>query len=279
MAKAERILILSGERDQARGIGLPLERAGYRVSYAHRKAIATEILRTLHPDLAIVGHVFTDGAQGEYIQMIRAGDENDHRTRIVAVRPPGPDLSRDHVAADGYLLQEFTPEEVVDTVGSLFRSQKLLDSYREEIRLLKHNHNQLQQAYSRALLRSKYLSTSLERLEKEMAGLQSLPESERNPDRVKALSELAGAISHELNQPLTIIIGRIQLLRRLAETPSLDRETLDVIEEQAKRMAEIVRKIANINQYATKPYVGEKAILDLDRASVNCEEGHKTDLN
>ena len=44
----------------------------------------------------------------------------------------------------------------------------------------------------------------------------------------------------------------------------------EVIEGEAERMAEIVRKIGKITKYETKSYVGKQKILDLDRAS---EEG------
>jgi hypothetical protein len=40
-----------------------------------------------------------------------------------------------------------------------------------------------------------------------------------------------------------------------------------VIESEADRMAEIVRKIGKITKYETKSYVGKQKILDLDRAS------------
>ena len=40
-----------------------------------------------------------------------------------------------------------------------------------------------------------------------------------------------------------------------------------MIEGEAERMAEIVRKIGKITRYETKSYVGRQKILDLDKAS------------
>ena len=81
------------------------------------------------------------------------------------------------------------------------------------------------------------------------------------------LVELAGALAHELNQPLTSIMGYVQLLRRLLPGENSDlHEYASVLEKEADRMAEIVRKIGHITRYETKSYVGQSRILDLDRS-------------
>jgi PAS domain S-box-containing protein len=81
------------------------------------------------------------------------------------------------------------------------------------------------------------------------------------------VAELAGAAAHELNQPLTSVIGYAGLLkRRLADFPE-HLAALDVIIDQSERMAEIVRKVGRITKYETMNYVGEAKILDLEKAS------------
>jgi signal transduction histidine kinase len=81
------------------------------------------------------------------------------------------------------------------------------------------------------------------------------------------VAELAGAAAHELNQPLTSILGYAQLIQRqsAAEAPHL--RAVGVIREQAERMADIVKKIGRITKYETMPYVGGASILDLDRST------------
>jgi signal transduction histidine kinase len=81
------------------------------------------------------------------------------------------------------------------------------------------------------------------------------------------IAELAGAAAHELNQPLTSVIGYAELLaRQLARDPVASRNA-QIIVSEAQRMAEIVRKVGSITKYETKSYVGEARILDLERAS------------
>lgn len=89
-------------------------------------------------------------------------------------------------------------------------------------------------------------------------------------ERQAIVAELAGAAAHELNQPLTSVRNYATLLRRLLEAGSHASSAAEVIESEAERMAEIVRKIGKITKYETKSYVGKQKILDLDRAS---EEG------
>lgn len=81
------------------------------------------------------------------------------------------------------------------------------------------------------------------------------------------LAELAGATAHELNQPLTSVMGYADLLMRKLDSDSPGYRAAQVIQDQAQRMAEIVRKIGKLTRYETKSYVGEQRILDLDRAS------------
>jgi PAS domain S-box-containing protein len=86
-------------------------------------------------------------------------------------------------------------------------------------------------------------------------------------ERQAIVAELAGAAAHELNQPLTSVRNYATLLRRLLEPGTSAASAAEVIEGEAERMAEIVRKIGKITKYETKSYVGKQKILDLDRAS------------
>jgi signal transduction histidine kinase len=81
------------------------------------------------------------------------------------------------------------------------------------------------------------------------------------------LAELAGATAHELNQPLTSVMGYAELLMRKTGDDEPVYRAVSIIHDQAQRMAEIVRKIGKLTRYETKSYVGEQRILDLDRAS------------
>jgi PAS domain S-box-containing protein len=81
------------------------------------------------------------------------------------------------------------------------------------------------------------------------------------------IAELAGATAHELNQPLTSVLGYTELAKRkLKKEEEIDR-ILDIILSETERMADIVRKIGRITKYETKSYVGEQRIVDIERSS------------
>jgi PAS domain S-box-containing protein len=101
-------------------------------------------------------------------------------------------------------------------------------------------------------------------LEAELSKAQSnLREQEKNV----AVAELAGATAHELNQPLTAVMGYAELLLRHLDSSSPLHRAATVIVAESERMAAIVRKIGGITKYETMTYVGGSQILDLDRAS------------
>jgi PAS domain S-box-containing protein len=87
------------------------------------------------------------------------------------------------------------------------------------------------------------------------------------------LAELAGATAHELNQPLTSVMGYAELLMRKVGEQAPAFRAAQVIHNEAQRMAEIVRKIGKLTRYETKSYVGEQRILDLDRAAADEPDG------
>lgn len=90
--------------------------------------------------------------------------------------------------------------------------------------------------------------------------------------RQDAVAEMAGAAAHELNQPLTSVMGYAEFLRRsVQDTPSLA-HAIEVILSETQRMADIVRKVGKVTRYETKPYVGGAKIIDLDRSSTPEDE-------
>ena len=80
--------------------------------------------------------------------------------------------------------------------------------------------------------------------------------------------ELAGAAAHELNQPLTSVMGYAQmLLRKLeADRPAPARSWR---RSSMRRSAwpSIVRQLGSLTRYETKSYVGGAQIIDLDRSA------------
>lgn len=105
-----------------------------------------------------------------------------------------------------------------------------------------------------------------ERLRME-AKLSEAEEELRTREKQALIAELAGAAAHELNQPLTSVLGYAELIRRRSTDAAAVQSAAAILTQEADRMADIVRKIGKITRYETKNYVGAAKILDLDRSS------------
>ncbi len=81
------------------------------------------------------------------------------------------------------------------------------------------------------------------------------------------VAELAGATAHELNQPLTSIIGYTQLIQRQSHEGAPHLRATGIILSEAERMADIVKKIGRLTKYETTDYIGSAKMIDLERAT------------
>ena len=88
-------------------------------------------------------------------------------------------------------------------------------------------------------------------------------------ERQAMVAQLAGAAAHELNQPLTSIIGYGQLVERQSEPDAPHMRAVKIIVREASRMADIVRQIGRITRYETKEYLAGASIMDLERSAAS----------
>ncbi|NLT23496.1 MAG: PAS domain S-box protein [Syntrophorhabdus sp.] len=87
-------------------------------------------------------------------------------------------------------------------------------------------------------------------------------EEKRHNERLTAALEMAGAICHELNQPLQVIGGRVDLLQ-MDSTDDRVQESLEVIRQQVDRMGTITRELMGLKKYSNRDYLGNLRITDI----------------
>lgn len=85
-------------------------------------------------------------------------------------------------------------------------------------------------------------------------------------ERVRVALETAGGASHELNQPLQVILGKLDLLLMKAEPESADSLKLAQIMTEVERMTEIVKKLSRLTTYRAGDYAGVSKILSVDES-------------
>lgn len=84
--------------------------------------------------------------------------------------------------------------------------------------------------------------------------------------KLSAAVKTAGAVCHEINQPLMIILGYVDLLLETQPEDSMEREKLQAIKTQAERLGTITGKLMDITSFKTKKYLNSE-IVDLDASS------------
>lgn len=86
-------------------------------------------------------------------------------------------------------------------------------------------------------------------------------------EKLQAVLEMAGAVGHELNNPLQVVLTCSQKLGSQSLEDPVHQHMLILLQKNLQKIVEITRKFQGITQYATKEYVRGKRIIDIHAAS------------
>ena len=101
--------------------------------------------------------------------------------------------------------------------------------------------------------------------------------AERQAEVLRAVTSLANAAAHEINNPLTVILGRLELLA--PHTEADNRQKLDVAIAAANRIRMIVERMMRITRLETVDLPGYfRPTLDIERSSADPSSGPDPDL-
>ena len=106
--------------------------------------------------------------------------------------------------------------------------------------------------------------------------LKAAQESLIDDERLKAVRELAASINHEINNPLSVITGNVEYL--LYINKEFDKkviERLKIIRSEASRIAEINRRLLEIQDLFSTSYYEEDdtvTMLDLEKSSSGAKD-------
>ena len=86
--------------------------------------------------------------------------------------------------------------------------------------------------------------------------------------RQTVAAEMAVTVNHEINNPLTAILGNVQLM--MLRSNELSAETiakLQTIEQSAMRIRDVTQKMMNLREIRSIPYADGSTMIDLDAGS------------
>jgi PAS domain S-box-containing protein len=107
---------------------------------------------------------------------------------------------------------------------------------------------------------------ALEGMVIDVSDRKRVEDAERQAEALRAVTSLANAAAHEINNPLAVIVGHLGLLRR--EVAEQSQEHLDFTDEAVARIVDIVRRmrrITSLDMEDTSPRL--PPMLDLRKSS------------
>lgn len=88
----------------------------------------------------------------------------------------------------------------------------------------------------------------------------------KQTEKVFTAIETAGGICHEMNQPLQVILGNLELLKLTLKKDDPNLKLVNIILSQTEKLGTITKKLTHITRYETKEYI-KGTIFDIDRSS------------
>lgn len=101
---------------------------------------------------------------------------------------------------------------------------------------------------------------------------KELLNAKRIEQKLTGAMEMAGAVCHELGQPLQSILTSSELLRREYAQGNCRVDLVNLIANLCHEMAGINRRLKNITYYSTKPYPGGTSIIDIDKSTMESQD-------
>lgn len=91
--------------------------------------------------------------------------------------------------------------------------------------------------------------------------------------RLAAIGEMGITVRHEINNPLTAILGETQLMLLEENLPNETRKNLRTIEQMSIRIRDVVKKLSDVKEDRTKEFIKGVRVVDLDVVTLEPSDG------
>ena len=97
---------------------------------------------------------------------------------------------------------------------------------------------------------------------------EALDAARREVPDLRAITLVANAAAHEINNPLTVIVGSVELLQRRLGAETVEAKWIDRAIESSQRIREIIARMTRITRVeASGAFPTVPAMLDIRRSS------------
>jgi signal transduction histidine kinase len=121
---------------------------------------------------------------------------------------------------------------------------------------LEAEHRELERSRSALVVKATELERSNEALREAQAQLLEM-------ERLAAVREVVVSLHHEVLNPLTGVLGALELLKEKDTVAPHRADMLACAEQAARRIEKLVKGLPNLNRAAKVPYVGNTHMIDL----------------
>ena len=102
---------------------------------------------------------------------------------------------------------------------------------------------------------------------RDMTEFKRMEQARAAHERMQGVLEMAGAVCHEINQPLMALQGFMDIINAKTAKSGSIASHLEKMREQIERIEMLTRKLTHITKYETKAYPGGERIIDIDQAA------------
>jgi signal transduction histidine kinase len=91
----------------------------------------------------------------------------------------------------------------------------------------------------------------------------------RTREKLESIKALAGTVAHEMNSPLFVAMGNLELLQDDFDQDSEPYQEMDGIKNNLNELKILIQKISQLEDVVIKDYYGTSKIVDLDSVDVH----------
>jgi DNA-binding response OmpR family regulator len=234
----ERILVVEDSQVQVALVCNLLEEQGYQASWTTTIAGARERVRTAPPDLVLLDRDLPDGDGSVLCRELKG---NPSTGDIPVILLTAKDRLEDRVqgllgGADDYIAKPYHEEELLARVQGCLRTRVLQKALRRKAEELEQKNRDLVETQARLV----------------------------QAQRLAAIGQIGLAIRHEINNPLSTIMGHAELLMGLREGLAPDiQKKLEAIHRGCIRIRDVVKRLEELREDRTVEYIPGKNMIDL----------------
>ncbi len=147
----------------------------------------------------------------------------------------------------------YTPEDARDKFPAIFEQLKKTGEFEEELELVKKDG----EAFPVILTGSEFFDNEAKLIgyifiAKDITERRKLEYQVFQAEKLAAIGQLAAGMAHEINNPLFVVSGRLEMLLEQKELPHALREDLNVINAQSDRIRKLVERLLKFSRKAPK---------------------------